>query len=450
MKLKNLLLTCAALVFLTLTPQPGLTQEEKPAISLAPLLQEQLVYSFNVFDGKGWSGGFVPKSEDTIYLIANKDNALSAKKTLVYFWPITARYMAGWRTLNEDMQGTLEILKDGKLIDKLEKQDTVLSYPEGYWAEITLFYTAEEATEWHKRYKDAVDKYYEALSKFYEARAEYTRKMDEFFEQIRKRREAGEEGPLDIEIPREPEPPTGPDFYVTEPTRNYVINLPVGEYEIRLRADDGTIVEGSEKNLVVFTARRRGGVGYEIIPGNRWTAEEQCNDPADAIYAAGRNLLYFRPYQQDEYNELYHNKLLDPQNEGMKENWKWVHTQPLENVYLLFYSQDRLLERIDKRPYKVEQIPGAELGYNIVEFAPEYPGDKPTFEGQQLILSEELARKDYRIYLEDKEENTIISGSEREIRLAKKENVNFLYYLSFFPLIIGGIVFTFRRRKVKK
>ncbi len=34
------------------------------------------------------------------------------------------------------------------------------------------------------------------------------------------------------------------------------------------------------KNLVVFTARRREGVGYEIIPGNRWTKRENCDDPS--------------------------------------------------------------------------------------------------------------------------------------------------------------------------
>ena len=44
----------------------------------------------------------------------------------------------------------------------------------------------------------------------------------------------------------------------------------MGNYEIRVRMEEA-IFEGSEKNLVVFTARRREGVGYEIIPGNRWT-----------------------------------------------------------------------------------------------------------------------------------------------------------------------------------
>jgi len=428
-------------------------QEEKsqPSISLAPIFQEQLVYSWNVFDGKGWRGGFTPQSENTIYLIAGKDNAISVRKTLVYFWPITARYMAAWRTLNEEMEGILEILKDEKILKRLKKQDTVLCYPEGYWGEKTLLYKGEEARKWHRMYKDAEDKYYKALNRYYEQRTEYQKKLNEFFEEVKKRREAGEKGPLNIEIPKEPQPPEPPDFYVTEPQKYYILNLPPGNYRIRLKADDGTIVEGSEKNLLVFTARRREGTGYEIIPGNRWTKREECNDPTNVIYAAGKNVLYFRPYYQDEYNELYHNKLLDPQNEGREENWKWVHTEPVKDVYLLFYGQDKLLKRVDKKPYKVKQIPGPELGYNIVEFTREsFPGEKPTFEGYQLALSQDLPKQGYQIYLEKKKKNILLTESRREIRLIKKKNASFLYYLSLFPLVVGAIVFIIRWRKVEK
>jgi len=457
MRLKRASLIYNIIFLLILIPGLAITssaqQEEKqPSINLTPLLKEQFVYSLNVFDGKGWSGSFVPKTESTIYLIANKDNAICAKKTLVYFWPITVRYIAAWRTLDEDVEGVLEVLKDGKIIEKLKKQDTVLCYPEGYWGEKVVLYKGNEAIKWYKKYKKAEDEYYKALNKYYEARIEYRKKMNKFFEEIKKRREKGEKGPLNIEIPKEPEPPKPPNFFVTEPKKYYVLNLPVGKYKIRLRAKDKTIVEGSEKELLVFTARRREGVGYEIIPGNRWTKREECNDPANAIYAAGKNVLYFRPYRQDEYNELYHNKLLDPQNGGRIENWKWVHTEPIKNVQLLLFSKDNLLKRIDKKPYKVEQIPGPELGYNIVEFKKgKLPGEKPTFEGYQLILSENLPGKSYRIYLQKEgKNNNIISTSEREIRLVKRRNANFLFYLSIFPLIIGGVVFVLRHRKIEK
>ena len=451
--MKHFFLTCIALLLLTLISIEALAQqdEKQPATNFIPFLQEQLVYNWNAFDGKSWIGGFIPKNEDTIYLIADKDNSICAKKTLVYFWPITATYMAGWKTLNEDVEGVLEILKDGKILKKLQKEDTVLHYPEVYWSEKILFYKGKEAQKQYQIYKAVEEKYYETLNEYYAARTEHQEKMNQFFEEAKKKRESGEEGAFNLEIPKEPEPPKGPDFYTTNPQKNYIINLPVGVYQIRLRAEDKTIVEGSEKNLLIFTTRRKEGVGYEIIPGNRWTQKEGCNDPSSAIYAAGRNVLYFRPYQQDEYNEFYHNKLLNPQSTGIKENWKWVHSTPIEEVTLLFQGPNELSERIEKKPYKVQQIPGPELGYNIVEFSEDkFPGEKPTFEGYQLILSENLPKKRYNISLERKDGDTIISGSERKIKLVRKENTNLLYSLSLLPLIVGGIVFSLRRRKVKK
>lgn len=441
----------AVLFFLSLTTTPvGAQEERKPSLNLVPLRQEQFVYSFNVFDSKGWSSGFIPKSESTLYLIAGKDNIISARKTVVYFWPIEGKYKAGWKILNENVQGTVEILKHGKIIKKLERQDTVLCYPEGYWGEESSLYKGEKAREWYQKYKKAQDEHYKALNDYYKAMAKYRQEMDRLFGELKKRKEIGEKG-SSIKIPEKPEPPEGPDLYVTEPKKNYVINLPPGGYKIRLRAEDGTVVEGSEKKILVFTARRKAGVGYQIIPGNRWTKKKKCNDPAKVIYAAGENLLYFRPYKQNEYNELYYNKLLDPQNEGKKEDWKWVHAEPIEDVFLLFYGGEKMLERKDKESYKVEQTSGPELGYNIVKYTKEkFPGGKPTFEGYQLTLSENLPKKGYRIYLQKKQGNEVIHGSEREIRLVKKKNIDFLYYLSIFPLIIGGILFTIRWRKVKK
>jgi len=445
---KTILFTGLAFILVFSLIKVGFAQQ-KP--SFAPILREELVYGFNAFDGKSYSGGFVPETENTIYFIAGHDNTLSAKKTLVYFWPITAKYMAGFKSLNEDVKGTLEVLKNGKVIEKLTKEDNVLSYPEGYFGEKSLFYKKKEALKEYDKYKEAVNKYYDELKKYYDAQAEYRKKLDKFFKEVKKRREAGEKGPLNIEIPKEPKPPKGPNFYVTQPKKDFILNLPVGKYKIRLRAKDGTIVEGSEKNVVVFTSRRTGGVGYEIIPGNKWTKKESCNDPAMIIYAAGKNVLYFRPYAQDEYNELYHNKLIDPQNEGREEKWIWVHTSPIKNVFLLFFSQGKLIKKIDKKPYYVKQIPGAELGYNILEYnKKDFPYQKPTFEGYQLDLSPQLKKTGYQIYLQKKSENTPLAKSERGVRLLRKKNSQFLYYLSLLPLVVGAIVFIQRRRKVKK
>ena len=48
----------------------------------------------------------------------------------------------------------------------------------------------------------------------------YQQQLNNFFEEVRRRREAGETGPLDISIPQQPEPPEFVKF-CTEPERFY-------------------------------------------------------------------------------------------------------------------------------------------------------------------------------------------------------------------------------------
>jgi len=422
-----------------------------PSLAQAPTLREQLVYSLNLFDGKGYTPGFCPRSEDTIYLIANENNAVSLRSTLVYFWPITGNYVAGFKALNEEIEGTLEVMKEGEVTRSLGKEENVTYYPEGFFAENSRMYLGEEAHAFFQKYEKATEDYYGRINEYYEKMREYRDAFNKFLEDLSKRREAGEElsrAQVEAEMPTEPSPPEGVKFYVTPLRKDYILNLPQGVYQIRMRARDGTIIEDSQKNLVVFARRREGGVGYEIIPGNRWTMRENLDDPSKTIYAAGKNTLYLRPFLQDEYNELYYKKLLDPQNEGTPERWMWVHTSSLENVLLSFLKKGKLLERIKKAPYYVKQIPGPELGYEIIEYKEEeFPGRAPTFEGHKLDLSPVLEKGNYQLRLE-KREGEVLKGSERKILLVRKENANLLYLISIFPLIVGLVVFVQRKRSI--
>jgi len=436
-------------LFLTLILALLLGALTSPSLGQGPPIREQLVYSLNLFNGKTYAPGFCPRSEDAIYLIANENNAVSPRITLVYFWPITARYMAGFKTLNEEIEGTLELLKDGKVIRSLEKEDNVVFYPDGFFAENSRMYLGEEAHTFFQKYEKATKDYYKRIDEYYEKMREYRDAFNKFLEDLSKRREAGEElsrTQVEAEMPQQPSPPEGVRFYTSPVAKDYLLNLPQGVYQIRLRARDGTIVQDSQKNLVLFVQRRGGTIGYEITPGNRWTMKESSNDPSKTIYASGKNVLYLRPFLQDEYNELYYKKLLDPQNEGTPERWMWVHTSSLENVLLVFLRKGKLLERIKRAPYYVKQIPGPELGYEILEYKEEeFPGRDPTFEGHKLDMSPALGKGTYQLHLEKKEEE-VLKGSERKILLVRKENANLLYLISIFPLIVGSVVFIQRKR----
>jgi len=158
----NLLITGVGIAVLCL---PNLTWAQKPTA------KEQLVYRQRFFDGRGYGGkghpdGFTPPTENTIYLIANHDNAISARMTLVYFWPLTHKYRADWQALDEEVEGTLEILKNDKVIKSLEKEDNCIYYPEGYTGEISLLYKGEKAKLMRKEFEKAVRIYYIRLNQW--------------------------------------------------------------------------------------------------------------------------------------------------------------------------------------------------------------------------------------------------------------------------------------------
>jgi hypothetical protein len=360
--------------------------------------------------------------------------------------------MAGFSTLNEEVAGKLELMQNGKIIETLDKVSYSLYYPKGYYSEKAVVYTEASAIESFEKYQSAVEQFNAQLRQYYENMAQYRESFNRFLEEVRRRREAGDTGPINIPIPQEPKPPEFVQFYSTELAQGFVLQLPVGSYEIQLRAEDGTLVEGSEKKVIVFASRRQGGTGYEIIPGNRWTKKENCDEPSWIIHAIGKNELYFNPFLQDEYNELYHNKLVDPQNVGRLERWKWVHVDPIDNIKTILGFKQQILQSVDKQPYFVKQIPGAELGYEILNYSDELKqqGYQPTFESYKVILDPNLPKRDYSVSLVQSDNTQPVSKSERVIRLLKKENAGYLYAIPFFPLIVALIVILSRRSHIEK
>ncbi|HSV31568.1 MAG TPA: hypothetical protein VLH40_06060 [Atribacteraceae bacterium] len=418
----------------------------------APTLREQLVYSLTSFNGTSFSRSFCPPNEDRLFFIADELSVIDAQKTLVYFWPITRRYMAGFNTLNETLPGSLEILQGGKVIATLERETYALFYPHGYWSDKAMLYSGEEAIRIFNQYQQAVEEFNQRLRQHFEAMRLYQEKFNRFLEEIRRRRETGEVGPTDLDIPLEPQPPEFVGFFVTELREGFILNLPPGNFEIRLRSEDGLIYEGSEKQITTFTARRTGGVGYEIIPGNRWTRRENVDDPSRIIHGVGRNNLYFNPFEQTEFNELYHNQLEDPQADGRIERWKWVHTNPIHDVQIILSKGEEVLQRVERLPFFVKQIPGPELGFEIIPYDDvlRSQGHQPTFEGHLLSLDEKLVPTEYIVSAVRNADAQPVEGSERIIRILRKENAPFLYAIAFLPLLFGAIVLLVRWGKIEK
>jgi hypothetical protein len=411
--------------------------------------EEQFVYQLRLFDGNGYPETFIPQSEDTIYLLADTNNVVSPRVTLVAYWPLSGKFVAAFKELNEYLEGSLEIFSGSKKIHEIGQVEYVFFYPKGITAGKGQLHVGKEAYALFKEHEATLNDFYNKMSEYSKQKLAYRTQLMAYVKQLEERKERGESiNPQQVEedTPREPIQPNRLPFDLTGMQSDHIINLAAGKYHIQFRAPDGTIVEGSEKKLVVFTRRRVGGVGYDIIPGNRWTKRESSNDTSQSIYGTGNNTIYLRAFMEDEYNDLYYKKLKDPQNSGNPQRWTWVHTIPLIDEVLNVQRNERTPERIKRTAYLVKQLPGARLGYEILPYTPEqFPDKQPAFEAFKVEFSANNHSGRQTIWLEGPEGRKL-PKSVRKMIIVNKSGGNWLYLISTFPLIVGFLIFV-RRRK---
>ena len=407
-----------------------------------PRLEEQVVYSVSPWNGREYKGTFAPRQVDTIYLMANEYSILNVQRTQVYFWPITNEYMADWFGLREEVPGTLEILRDGQVIDTLERTEYSYYFPSGIGREQRL-YLGEEAVRVYEDYRNRLNAYYDAVSAYYEAHREWQRQMDEILREVQ---ETGQyKDPS--EIPEPPKQPTPPTDFAYSPRTAFAVNLPEGRYQVRLRGPDGEIVPDTTKTLEVFDSRRQ-GVGYLVIPEHKWTRSFQTNDPSDILYLDGRRVFYIVPHHAREFNFYQYVKMANLhkplEGEGTRSVWTWAQFDPITEAKLQVLHNGEVIEEIELKPYYVRQTPGYALGYNIVEFDPEndplLQGRSPTFEAYRVELEGD---KSYELRFVDDAGNVLL-GSAREVRPIKSPG-NTVYAIPLFPFAIGLVVFGWRR-----
>ena len=439
--------------------------------------KEEMAYGLNFFNGKGYSGSFSPKTEKTLYFLADHYNILAPRMTLVYFWSITKRMQAGWQSLNEPVEGTLEILQNGKVIDTLNKRDYSFFYPQGFYGDVAQVFLDQEAHDQFKQYQDGLEAYYGSLTGFYDEQVAYQLSLETFYEKLRVRTEQREEydkrveeyndklvkrakeggkediGPppdepnyAPIDVPVEPQRPGPPRFFSGEPSQAFVINLPEGQYSIRLRSPEGKIVEGGEKDLVVFSRRRTGGMGYEVVPGDLWRDRVTSSDPSEIFYVDGKSTLYLQPFHQDEFNDLYYAKLEDPQNNGQIGRHRWVNVKQEKDGVVQLDKGRETLNSAEMIRYEVQA--GADRNFKIILFNEARAGDPqnpPTiFDGHKLELN--LSKGGYllRTLVKGKD---ILQGSNRQLRPVVEESQAVIYGPSLLSIIVLFGVLIWRRMK---
>ncbi|HHV45274.1 MAG TPA: hypothetical protein GXX57_11530, partial [Firmicutes bacterium] len=233
----------------------------------------------------------------------------------------------------------------------------------------------------------------------------------------------------------------------------FVVNLPAGEYRIRMLDTEGNLVPDSERKLVVYSHRRT-GLGYQMRPDSRWNQFELSNDVSQVIYVKDETAFYVLPFETKQYDMFYYTRMLflhDPlAGQGTKGLGLWVQLNEVPGLTLQVLKDGKVVQEITKKPYYVQQTPGYALGYYVVEFDPEAEGMQgraPTFEAYKLDLSENQGTWQLRFV---DEEGNVVPGSVRELRWINDQNLWVIFLATLFPLVVGAIVLVRRRMTAKR
>jgi hypothetical protein len=422
-----------------------------------PVRREQLIYSILAFNGKDYAATFARAGADSLYLVADVDNFLTVRNAFVYFWPITQEWKTDTSVLNVPFTGTLELtggrLKEPRIITPVRY---TYYNTRGEYELNWKVATGEEADKAWQKYQQLMDDYYAKVQQYSQARAAYDAMLNELTIRISRMRDQGQDVSKLVELlqnltsPKEPEFPSD---YIVPPRpveEAFVLALPVGEYSIRFFAEDGSVMEGSERQVVSFQKRRAEGIGLELIPGDKWTRPVESTTPSSVLYVDGSADLYLRPFFEQEYNDLYYEKMQRNDARGNPNVMKWVRIQQVPRAGIRLAGpagQERLIR---EEPFFVEQIKGASLGYRIVPFDPQgaHKDRDPSLQAFHVPI--DRAQQVLRLATLDKN-GTVLAGGQRQIRLVGPARAGFVaLILALLPLAAMVAVLVARSRRVSK
>ena len=390
------------------------------------------VYGTNHYNGAVFNSTFVPPSINTFYLIANNTSMIASKMTRVYYWPLTNELKPDWDQANISVDGTLEILKNNTLFKSIEITNYVIQYDAQDKFNTLQLYLGEDAVAARTNFEALQDQYREDLFSYHQALDAYREKFEAALADL----QAG--NITEDEMPERPEPLQDLTLFSTNLLVGFPINLPEGTYQVQLRRPDGSIQPDSQKKLVVFNPVRK-GIGYKVFAEERWTAPEETKDVNEIIYSLPGRRIYFEPFYQIEFNELYYTRLNNPQDKQARRDRNiWVPFEFVQDAKLIQQSAQKR-EEIEMKDYFVHQIAGSALGYQIEEHDPE-SDTEVSFRGFEV----EVDSSAIQIKLVD-QGGTSLTNSPRELRVLQTYNSIWIFVISGLPLV-GGIVAVLLRR----
>jgi hypothetical protein len=403
--------------------------------------QDTFVYGINAGIPDAVVGTFAPPIVDTIYLMSTETSILSPRITSVYYWPITNDYRASWNVLNEIVEGELEIIRGLQTIETIEQTTYTIHFRTGRGsANKPDLYIGADAESAYAQFQADQRAYREAALAYEQAREAW----------LASAREAQKNGVPPDQFPPGPVEPTPLNTFSTGLNSGFPIKLEAGNYRIRVRATDGTIVPESERRLVVFSPRRT-AVGYEVVPEQRWTFPEESNDLEGAILGAANTVVYLKPFITREYPTVAYARLQNPQDASVAQagEWTWVAGEPIEDAILEQVSGGRILEQIPLQAYTVKQTPGGEYGYEILVYNVNTPDVTPRidFVGFRLPLASDNPNLSVQLRASD---DTLLLGSKRAVRVGGTNSPILLGLISLLPLLAGAGILWWRQQQTSR
>ena len=423
----------------------------------APVRREQLIYSILAFNGKDFAATFARQDSDSLYLVADVDNFLTVRDAFVYFWPITQEWKTDTSVLDVPFKGTLELTGGRQREPQIVTPVRYTYYnTRGEYELNWKVATGAQADQAWETYQKLMADYYDRAQKYQQARAVYEAMLNELTLRITRMRDQGQDVSKLVAVLQNLSSPQEPEFpkdYIVPPRpveEAFVLNLPVGEYAIRFFAEDGSVLEGSEHKVVSFRKRRAEGIGLEVIPGDKWTRPVESTTPSSVLYVDGSADLFLRPFFEQEYNDLYYEKMQRNDARGNPNVMKWVRIQQVPQAGIRLAAAGGQEQVIREEPFFVEQVKGASLGYHIVPYDPQgaHKGRDPSLQAFHIPIAK--GQSVLRLATLDKN-GVPLAGGERQIRLVgpARSGIGALI-LALLPLAVMVGVLIARSRRISR
>lgn len=398
-----------------------------PAFAIEPETREVIVTHNRVWDGFAYQENFVPSDVNEIWLLPNKENAVSFVRTLEYYWPLARQKYVAFERQREELNGELRISQKGTLIEVVEIAPYVIVYPEGavngngdlVWGEAAL-----------AAYQGYLKDEQELVRKFSEIKRLHSQYERDLLE-AGAARLAGKE----VEDITPPPPLPEPSLkLVTEPRAAYRVSLPVGEYEASIFIDDQE-VSGTNESIKVFDAAQSQVTIAEVIPEERWTRPFKSETAADRVYAKPGTPFFVTLARADVYNEADYVRLTRPQDSFVEGRLSFVTRGPDEQLDAEVDWKKADFRALTRQPLKVDQTRGSDFGY-VVRDANE--GEKPDIQAFVVeVPRDNVSRGTFKT----------ATGFERDIVVVLERSAILTWGLALVPLLFGLAQFARRRTR---